>query len=58
MVTLITSIEVQDVAPAPLGAMAIAAMERQQLHEKILRLRAIREASEASIAKDEKLRKK
>ena len=32
----------------PLDAMQIAASERLKLHEKILRLRAIREAAEAS----------
>jgi len=34
--------------------MAIVATQRQQLHEKILRLRALREASEDKAAKDEK----
>jgi len=47
-------IEVQHGAPAPLEAMAIVATQRQQLHEKILRLRALREASEDKAAKDEK----
>jgi hypothetical protein len=56
MVTPITSIEAQDGAPAPLDAMTIAAIQRQQIHEKILRLRALREASEANIAKDQKPR--
>jgi phosphoribosylcarboxyaminoimidazole (NCAIR) mutase len=54
MVTPITPIEVQDSAPAPLNAMAIIATQRQQFHEKILRLRALREASEANIPKDKK----
>jgi hypothetical protein len=56
MVTPIMQIEVQDGAPAPLDAMTIAAMQRQQFHEKILRLRALREASEANTAKDQKPR--
>ena len=51
MVTSITSIKVPEGTLAPLDAMRIAATQRQQLHEKILRLRALREASEASIAK-------
>jgi len=38
--------------------MAIVATQRQQFHEKILRLRALREESEANTAKDEKPRKK
>jgi hypothetical protein len=54
MVTPITSIEVQDGAPAPLDAMKIAAMQRQQFHEKILRLRALREASEANTTNGKK----
>jgi hypothetical protein len=33
---------------APLDAMQIVAYERLKLHQKILRLRAIREAAEAS----------
>ena len=32
---------------APLNAMTIVALERQNLHEKIARLRALREAAEA-----------
>jgi len=57
MVTPIMQIEVQDGAPAPLDAMTIAATQRLQIHEKILRLRALREASEANIiAKDQKPR--
>jgi hypothetical protein len=48
MVTPIMQIEVQDGAPAPLDAMAIVAIQRRQIHEKILRLR---EASDANIAK-------
>ena len=58
IVTPTTPIEVRHGGPAPLEAMAIVATQRQQLHEKILRLRALREASEASIAKDKKPRKK
>ena len=58
MATPITAMEVQHGALAPLDAMRIVATQRQQLHEKILRLRALREASEASIAKDKKPRKK
>jgi hypothetical protein len=58
MVTPITSMEVQDGAPAPLDAMTIAAAQRQQFHEKILRLRALREASEANTSKDKKPKKK
>ena len=58
MATPITAMEVQHGALAPLDAMRIVATQRQQLHEKILRLRAIREASEASIANDKKPRKK
>ena len=58
MVTPITSIKVPEGTLAPLDAMRIAATQRQQLHEKILRLRALREASEASIAKNKKPRKK
>jgi hypothetical protein len=53
MVTPIMQIEVQDGAPAPLDAMTIVANQRQQIHEKILRLRALREASEANTAKGE-----
>jgi hypothetical protein len=56
MVTPTMPVEVRDGAPAPLDAMTIAAMQRQQFHEKILRLRALREASEANIAKDKKSR--
>ena len=56
MVTPIMQIEVQDGAPAPLEAMAIIATQRQQFHEKILRLRGLREASEANTAKDQKPR--
>jgi len=56
MVTPIMPIEVQDGAPAPLDAMTIAAMQRQQFHEKILRLRALREASEANTTNDKKSR--
>jgi len=58
MATPITAMEVQHGALAPLDAMRIVATQRQQLHEKILRLRALREASEASIANDKKPRKK
>jgi hypothetical protein len=58
MVTPIMQIEVQGSAPAPLDAMTIAAMQRQQFHEKILRLRTLREASEANTAKDQKPRMK
>jgi len=58
MATPITAMEVEHGALAPLDAMRIVATQRQQLHEKILRLRALREASEASIAKDKKPRKK
>jgi hypothetical protein len=35
---------------APPNAMTIVAMERQNLHEKIARLRALREAAEAEKA--------
>jgi phosphoribosylcarboxyaminoimidazole (NCAIR) mutase len=52
MVTPITPIEIQHRALAPLDAMKIVATQREQLHEKILRLRALREASEAN-AKDQ-----
>jgi hypothetical protein len=45
MVTPIMPVEVQDGAPAPLDAMVVVARQRQQLHEKILWLRALREAS-------------
>lgn len=58
MVTLIAPMEVQNGAPAPLDGMTIAAIQRQQLHEKILRLRALREAAEASISTEKKPRKK
>jgi len=58
MATPITAMEVQHGVLAPLDAMRIVATQRQQLHEKILRLRALREASEASIANDKKPRKK
>ena len=58
MATPITAMEVQHGALAPLDAMRIVATQRQQLHEKILRLRALREALEASIANDKKPRKK
>jgi hypothetical protein len=44
----------QDGSLAPLDAMKMVAKQRQQLHEKILRLRALREASEADIPKDNK----
>ena len=54
MATPITAMEVQHGALAPLDAMRIVATQRQQLHEKILRLRALREASEDKAAKDEK----
>lgn len=54
----ITPVNLEDGAPAPLDAMTIAAIQRQQFHEKILRLRALREASEASIANDKKLARK
>jgi hypothetical protein len=57
MATSTASIEVQDRSPEPLDAMTIVATQRLQLHEKILRLRALREASEASISTDKKLRK-
>jgi hypothetical protein len=56
MVTPITPTEVQDGAPAPPNAMAIIATQRLQFHEKILRLRASREASGANTAKDQKPR--
>jgi len=58
MATSITPIEVHDGSLTPLDAMAIVATQRQQFHEKILRLRALREESEANTAKDEKTRKK
>jgi hypothetical protein len=56
MATSTASIEVQDRSPMPLDAMTIVATQRLRLHEKILRLRALREAAEANTAKDEKPR--
>jgi hypothetical protein len=56
MATQVTPIERQDRSFAPLDAMKMVAKQRQQLHEKILRLRALREASEATSA-EENLRK-
>jgi len=53
MFTPIAPIEAQCGLLAPLDAMAIVAAQRQQLHEKILRLRALREASGVNIANDE-----
>jgi hypothetical protein len=52
MATHVTPIEMQDGS-----AMRIVAKQRQQLHEKILRLRALREASEANTAKDKNPKK-
>jgi hypothetical protein len=57
MATHVTPIEMQDRSLAPLDAMKMVAKQRQQLHEKILRLRALREASEATSAKEIKPRK-
>jgi phosphoribosylcarboxyaminoimidazole (NCAIR) mutase len=57
MVTPVMPVEVQEGAPALLDAMVIVATQRQQLHEKILRLRALREASEANTALDKKPKK-
>jgi hypothetical protein len=57
MATHVTPTEMQDRSLAPLDAMKMVAKQRQQLHEKILRLRALREASEASSAKEKKPRK-
>ena len=51
MVTLITPMEVQEGSVVPLDAMTIVARQNQQLHEKILRLRALREESEANSAR-------
>jgi len=47
MLIPITPVEAETGFLAPVDAMAIVAMQRQQLHEKILRLRALREALEA-----------
>lgn len=45
----LTDISTEESRPllAPPNAMSIVALERQKLHEKILRLRALREAAEA-----------
>ena len=53
---MVTPVEAQDATAVPVDAMTIVATQRLQLHEKILRLRALREASEANTAKDQKPR--